>query len=261
MDNKNNDVISTAFTILGNHMKIITALVIMIISFFLAKMTSRQIKKIESLKTKKIILETLSNLSFYLILILGILIAFISAGFQIGSIIVVLSSLGIAIALGVKNILSQFASGLIITFSDLYNINDRIITNGVNGIVKQFDLLNTTLINSENIVTTIPNDKIIRNKLTNITRESIVRVRVEFQIKTNAGFDAKKFVDIIKKTVALSKFVVNDNITVDITQMTQFRGILFLVRAFVKSEDYNRAQNEIPTLISRVIANTKYISK
>ena len=259
MDNTKNISISNIFKNISEYGKILSAIVIIIISYILANVISNKIKDIKSLKNKKIILESMSNLSYYMIIILGILIAFINAGFQIGSIIVVLSSLGVAIALGVKNILSQFASGLIITFSNLYNIDDRIITDGVNGKVKQFDLLNTTLINNENITTTIPNDKIIRNKLTNITRESIVRVRIEFMIKPNEGFDSKKFTDIIKKTVGLSKYVVNDNITVDITNMSSRLGISFLARAYVKSADFNRAQNEIHLLIARVLGNSKYL--
>jgi len=253
--------LSMDFLKMENSINIIVAVVILIVSVILANVVSKKIKNNDKLKSKKIVLETMGNLTYYIIIVLGTLIAFINAGFQIGSIIVVLSSLGIAVALGVKNILSQFASGLIITFSDLYNINDRIITEGIEGKVSQFDLLNTTIKNNDNITIIIPNDKIIRNKITNITRESIIRASVEFQIKTSPGFSGDKFREIIKKTAALSKYVVNDDISVNITNITHFRGITFVVKAYIKSEDYSKAKNDIRVLILRVLGNTEFLKK
>lgn len=124
---------------------------------------------------------------------------YLKLGFQLGSIIVVLSSMGIALALGIQNILTQFVSGLLITLNEIYNIDDYIITNGTDGTVTQFSLLTTTLTTDDDITITIPNDKIVNSNIINITNKNSIRIRVYFTIKNLHDFNINKFIDLIKK--------------------------------------------------------------
>jgi small-conductance mechanosensitive channel len=250
-----NLIIKTVFSI-----KILISIFIIIITVIIATVVSNKISVSNTNKNRKIVIAALSNIVFYLIIFIGFLIALLNAGFQIGSIIVILSSMGIALALGVQNIITQFISGLIITFKNMYNLNDYIITNETEGIVTEFSLLTTTLVNDDNISITIPNDKIANSNVTNITKKETVRIRVYFTIKNQPDLNIPKFIDLIKKTTALSKYIIDKNIVVAIDNISHIMGTKFVVMGYINSHKYEQAKLDIKYLILRVLSNSKLLT-
>jgi len=205
-------------------------------------------------------MSTISNIIYYVIILIGFLISLLNLGFQFGSIIVVLSSLGIAFALGIQNILKQFISGLLITLNEMYNIGDYIITNGAEGTVTKFSLLTTTLTNDDDITITIPNDKITNSNITNITNKNNIRIRVYFTIKNIPNFDISKFIELIKNTTLLSKYITNKNIIVDIDSISHRLGTKIVVRANINSKNFNIAKNDIKFLLMKMLSNSKVLN-
>jgi small-conductance mechanosensitive channel len=242
------------------NINLLSSFFIMIISFIIAKIVSYKLNNIDIKTNRKIVILTLSNIAFYVIILIGLLIALLNLGFQIGSIIVFLSSLGIAIALGVQNILKQFVSGLLITFNNMYNVNDHIITNGTEGIVTEFTLLTTTLTDPDNIIIIIPNDKIINSNITNITYNKSVKVKLDFTINNQDNFDTIKFIELIKRTILLSKYVVNKNIDVNVDSISHIFGTKIVVKASIDSKQYRKARNEIRILLLRALSNTQLLN-
>lgn len=233
---------------------------IIIISVVIATFVSNKLNNTNTKSNRKIVIFTLSNIVYYVIIIIGLLIALLNVGFQIGSIIVVLSSLGIALALGIQNILKQFVSGLMITFNNMYNVNDHIITNDTEGIVTDFTLLTTTLTNPENITIIIPNDKIINSNITNITYNKSVKVKLDFTINNQDNFDFVKFMELIKRAISLSKYVVNNNIDVNVDSISHIFGTKIVVKAFINSNQYRKARDEIRILLLRALSNTHFLN-
>ena len=250
-----NTIIKTIFNI-----KTLISIVIIIITVIVATGVSNKINNSNTNKNRKIVMSTLSNIVYYIIILIGFLMSLLNAGFQMGSIIVILSSMGIAVALGIQNIITQFVSGLIITFNNMYNLNDYIITNATEGTVAEFSLLTTTLVNHDNIPTTIPNDKIVNSNVTNITKQKTVRIRVYFTIRNQPDLNITKFIDLIKKTTELSKYIVDKNIIVAIDNISHIMGTKIVVMAHVKSIYYQRAKRDIKYLILRVLSNTKLLN-
>jgi small-conductance mechanosensitive channel len=258
----NNDAKINPSTFYKNiiNINIFSSFFILIISFIIAKFVSYKLTKIDMNNNRKIVILTLSNIVFYVIILIGLLIALLNLGFQIGSIIVFLSSIGIAIALGIQNILKQFVSGLIITFNNMYNLSDHIITNGTEGIVTNFTLLTTTITDPENITITIPNDKIINSNITNITYNSSVKVKLDFTINNQDNFDFIKFMELIKRTILLSKYVMNDKIDVNVDTISHIFGTKIVVKAFINSKQYRKARDEIRVLLLRALSNTQLLN-
>ena len=242
------------------NINLLSSFFIMIISFVIAKIVSYKLNNIDIKNNRKIVVLTLSNIAFYVIILIGLLIALLNLGFQIGSIIVFLSSLGIAIALGVQNILKQFVSGLLITFNNMYNVKDHIIINGTEGIVTDFTLLTTTLTDPNNITIIIPNDKIINTNITNITYNESVKVSVDFTINSQENFNILKFIDLIKRTVSLCEYVTDKNVEVHIDNISHILGTKIVVKAYIKSNTFRKARNEIKLLLLRALSNTKFLN-
>jgi small-conductance mechanosensitive channel len=233
---------------------------IIIATVIIATIVSNKFNNVSVKKNKKIVMSTIANIVYYVIILIGILISLLNVGFQLGSIIVVLSSMGIALALGVQNILKQFVSGLLITLNEMYNIDDYIITNGTEGTVTKFSLLTTTLTNDDDITITIPNDKIVNSNITNITNKNSIRIRVFFTIKNLPDFNYTQFIELIKKTTLLSKYVINKNIVVDVDTISHMLGTKIVVKAYINSRDYNRARNDIKFLLLKVLSNSKVLN-
>lgn len=252
----------TIDNIINNVFKIRTLISIGIIiaTVIIATIVSNKFNNVSVKKNKKIVMSTIANIVYYVIILIGILISLLNVGFQLGSIIVVLSSMGIALALGVQNILKQFVSGLLITLNEMYNIDDYIITNGTEGTVTKFSLLTTTLTNDDDITITIPNDKIVNSNITNITNKNSIRIRVFFTIKNLPDFNYTQFIELIKKTTLLSKYVINKNIVVDVDTISHMLGTKIVVKAYINSRDYNRARNDIKFLLLKVLSNSKVLN-
>jgi small-conductance mechanosensitive channel len=258
-DTTNNNIDTSNFFNNLFSFKTLISILIMIVSVIIATIASNKLNNTNINNNRKIVIATLSNIVYYVIILIGFLISLLNAGFQIGSIIVVLSSLGIALALCIQNILKQFVAGLTITFNNMYNINDDIITNQTEGTVTKFSLLNTTLTDTENITTIIPNDKIVESNLTNITYQQNIKVKVYFTIKNEPNFDVIKFIELIKKTILLSKYVVNKNIEVHIDNISHMMGTKIVVKAMIKSSELPKAKYDIQLLLLRTLNNTKLL--
>lgn len=238
--------------------KYVISVVIIFITFIVANAVSFKIQT--NNKNNKIVINTLSTLVYYFIILIGILISILNAGFQVGSIIVLLSSFGLAAALGLQKLITQMGSGLLIVFNNMYKINDYIITNGKEGIVTKFGLFNTTITNNDNIPTIIPNDAIVNSNITNISHEDNIRIRVYFTIKNQDNFDLNQFINLIKKTTLLSKYVIDKNVIVSVSDISHIYGTKIIVIAKVKGKNYNKSRANIKYLILRVLSNTKLLN-
>ncbi len=123
-------------------------------------------------KSKSLILYQLGWTLYYLIFIAGIILSLINLGVNIAFIVSILGIFGLAIGLAFQSSLSNIISGIIISLSDLYEINDTVKINAIfsenytSGKVIDFNLYYTTLFNLEsNTIINIPNSLIQNNVL------------------------------------------------------------------------------------------------
>jgi small-conductance mechanosensitive channel len=200
------------------NIKTVISIIIIIASVITATLVSNKLNNTKINNNRKIVIATLSNIVYYVIILMGLLISLLNAGFQIGS-----------------------------------------ITNGTEGRVTNFNLLTTILTNDDNIPTTIPNDKIVNKNLTNITQQTNIRVRVYFTIKNEPNFDIIKFIELIKKTTSMSKYIINKDIDVDVDNISHIMGTKIVVKAFIKSTELHRAKDDIKLLLLRVLSNSKLL--
>jgi small conductance mechanosensitive channel len=128
-----------------------------------------------SKKSKSLILHQLIMIVYYLILTAGILFFLINLGVNIALIISILGIFGLAVGLAFQSSLSNIIAGIIISLSDLYDINDTIKINAIfsenytSGKVVDFNLYYTTLFDSKSkTIINVPNSLIQNNVLKNI---------------------------------------------------------------------------------------------
>lgn len=155
--------------------KVIKIVVITILTFVLGSYFKSLItKKTKNQSQNKIVLEQISNIVYYGILVFGFILVLIEVGVQKTTIYTLLVSVGFTIGISLQTLLSRGLSGIYIIMMNLYDIGDNIKINNNVGVVKSFNLFNTTVYNNTGkIDIVIPNDMIGENELINYTRSQI----------------------------------------------------------------------------------------
>lgn len=115
-----------------------------------------------------------------------------SAGINPSPYIAVLASVGAALALAMKDSLSNVAGGIIILFSRPFVKGDEIQVEDVSGIVDYIDLMTTKLHTFSNQYITIPNSKLMNSILINKTRNDLVRVDCKFTVSYDSDLEKVK---------------------------------------------------------------------
>src|SRR4029453_14805941 len=87
----------------------------------------------------------------YVVLIIGIVIVLDNAGIHLGALTVFAGAVGVGLGFGLKNIASNFISGLLILAERPIAIGDRIEVAGITGQVRQIRARSTVIITNDNI--------------------------------------------------------------------------------------------------------------
>lgn len=132
--------------------------------------------------------------------VLVVLVALNSIGISTTGILAALSAAAVAVAVALKDSLSNVAGGILLLVSPSFVSGDYISAGGDEGTVERVDLLHTTVRTIDNKVVSIPNGVLINSHITNYTKESKRRVDITFSVPYEADVEMVKslIVNIIK---------------------------------------------------------------
>jgi potassium-dependent mechanosensitive channel len=140
--------------------------------------------------------NTISTLTYYAILFLGLLVALAIAGFHIGELAIVFGALGVGIGFGLQDIVKNFVSGLILMFERPIQPGDAVDVAGVSGTVRDIGMRATTLTTADGADVVVPNGMLLADKLTNWTLRSNSR-RITISVATAYGVDPKRTLELL----------------------------------------------------------------
>lgn len=255
----NPEVINVASKItnvlMENWLTYVISVCIIIITYIVAKITSNKANKLSN-KYQNIAYEALSDLIFYVIMAIGLLFALINTGIQLSSILVVLSCAGLAIALGLQDVIKQLSASIMIIIHDMYKINDVVNINGNIGKVIEFNLFKTTIVTPGNIKTVIPNNKISESNFINYSRDAIIVIDIPFTITNLPNLNVDYFISILKKTVSLSPYIVDKKRIDVVIGEINMTGTIITIKAPINGNNLSSATNDIRLLIRKLLVNT-----
>src|SRR5262245_36535807 len=140
---------------------------------------------------------TMSRMMQYLIITLGVLLAFKSAfNLDLTSIAVVFTALSVGIGFGLQYIAAHIASGFILLFERPVRVGDRISVGNQEGDVHSINLRTTVLMTNDRVSVIVPNSKLVREHLINW---SYGDPRARMSIPINVATDAD--VDLVTETL------------------------------------------------------------
>ena len=169
-----------------------------------------------------------------------------SLGFDVTSLIAMLSVAGLAVSLALQNTLSNLAGGIMVLLTKPFAVGDYIESEGIAGTVSGVDLAYTAIVTVDNKEVFVPNSHISAAKIINYNRLGKRRVDLNF----TASYDAPTAT--VKKAIrevvdAQGEMILADPAPVILLTEYQASSIQYTVRVWVNAADYwtvNGAINE-----------------
>jgi len=167
-------------------------------AFWVAK-TIRQVLAediLPSLSLPRGVGNSVSSLSYYVILFLGLLAALAAAGFQVGQLTLVFGALGVGIGFGLQDVVRNFVAGLILMFERPIQRGDTVEVAGMLGQVREIGLRATIVTTFEGADVVVPNGMLLADKLINWTLNG-TRRRFDLNISTRYSEDPQRTMDLL----------------------------------------------------------------
>ena len=121
-----------------------------------------------------------------LVFYLGLLIIFISVmmelGFDLTGLLATAGIATVAIGFAAQTSLSNLISGLFLIGEKPFRIGDRVRVENILGVVESIDLLSIKIRTLDNLFVRIPNESMIKNPVTTVTRYPIRRMDLDLSV-------------------------------------------------------------------------------
>ena len=151
----------------------------------------------------------IATVSNYIIIISGLLIAISSLGVTTQQLALVFGALGVGIGFGLRNIIANFISGILMVFERPIQIGDTIEVDNTMGKVMHIGTRASSIKTFDGSEVIVPNERFISSKIINWTL-SDERRRKELHIKVAFDSDIQTVLDIMREVALAHKSVLKD---------------------------------------------------
>ncbi|MGB3493645.1 MAG: mechanosensitive ion channel domain-containing protein [Elainellaceae cyanobacterium] len=229
------DQLRAVFTDFG--LRIVAAIAIFIIGRWAAGIVRNTVKRLlNRSNTDPTLVGFISNLAYIAVLAFIVAAALAKLGVQTASFVAMLGAAGLAIGLALQGSLSNFASGVLLLFLRPFKGGDYIEAAGTAGIVRDIQILTTTLMTPDNRRVVVPNSKIMGDTITNFSAEDTRRMDLVFGVGYDDNLEHVK--SVIKDVLAQEERILSDPAPVIGVVELADSSINIAVRPWVKAADY-----------------------
>ncbi|REJ73805.1 MAG: mechanosensitive ion channel family protein [Acidobacteria bacterium] len=170
--------------------RLFAALIVFLVFWILSGVARRLIRTVVGrTKASPALVNILSRLARYTILILGGIMAISQAGFAVGPLLASVSVLGLAVGLAAQDSLSNLVAGLTILWDRPFSLGDRVTLDDTYGEVTDISIRTTTVRTPSHRELIIPNQEVITNTIINHSRTTDLRLDIALGIGYGEDFD------------------------------------------------------------------------
>lgn len=141
--------------------------------------------------------NSISTLSYYSVLFVGLLAALAAAGLQVGQLAIVLGALGVGIGIGLQDVVRNFVSGLILMFERPIQPGDVVDVAGMSGRVRDIGMRATIVTTWEGAEVVVPNGMLLADKLVNWTLNG-TRRRIDINVATGYDVAPQRTIELLQ---------------------------------------------------------------
>lgn len=133
---------------------------------------------------------TLSRMSQYVIVVIGIFISFQFLGINMTGLAVIFGFLSVGIGFGLQNVTSNFISGLIVLFERPISVGDRVSVNNIEGDIQEINIRSTKVKTLDNISIIVPNSEFVSKDVINFSHgDTTYRLSIDVGVSYSSDLD------------------------------------------------------------------------
>ena len=213
------------------------ALVFILVGFKVSSWFVKMLKKSKGFK--KLDVSVASFFASFIGIALKILVVVVAAtivGIDVTAFSAVLASAGVTVGLALQGSLSNLTGGLMILIFRPFKVGDYIDNHTDSGTVQSIGIFYTTLLTPDNKTITVPNGLLSNATVVNYSTQSTRRVDMEFTAAYTSDID--KVCKVMRTVTEANDKVLKDPAPFVSLLRQDASALVFVVRAWVKSEDY-----------------------
>jgi len=153
--------------------------------------------------------HTLSTLASYITWVAWLLAALTSLGMPLSGLTWIASGLSVGVGFGLKDIINNFVSGLIILFGGSIKKGDVVQTGKTLGEVTNVSVRNTTVRTLDNSMVIIPNSSFLKGEIINWSYQD-KRIRLTIHVSVAPGSKVKKVRKLLLETAKAHDLVLGE---------------------------------------------------
>ncbi|EDY86253.1 transporter, MscS family [gamma proteobacterium HTCC5015] len=129
-------------------------------------------------------IHIVGKLVYYVLLVVGFMLALSSLGMDISKIALLASALSVGIGFGLQSVFNNFVSGIILLFERSIKVGDVVeLEDGMLGTVREINIRSTRVNTPDNMDVIVPNSEFVSTRVRNWTfSDRYRRVRVPFGV-------------------------------------------------------------------------------
>jgi small conductance mechanosensitive channel len=157
--------------------KVLGALAVLIIGFWVAKQIRKGIVKLlESSKVDPTLITFVASLTSVIMQVFVVVAALEKLNIKTTSFVAVLGAAGLAIGLALQGSLANFAAGVLLIIFKPFRVGEVIDAGGVLGTVREISIFTTVIDTLDNRKAIVPNAKLTADSITNYSANDTRRV-------------------------------------------------------------------------------------
>ncbi len=224
-------------------LNILKVLIILVIGFVLLKILNFSVGKF----TKKRFSEQSRMLVRKAIFYTGAFIILVAAlrqlGFKLTALLGAAGVVGIAVGFASQTSVSNIISGLFLISEKPFAVGDIIKIGDTSGIILSIDLLSLKLRTFDNLYIRIPNEELIKNKVTTVTRFPIRRLNIDISVAYKD--DLEKVKEVLLDIARNNPYCLNNPEPLFVIKEFGDHGIELLLGVWFSKTDYLALKNSI----------------
>ena len=233
-------------------LKLLSILLILVIGVWIARRLSNGLARVlERSNADPILVSFLRNIVYFGLLIVVVIAAYAQAGFNPASLLAVLGAAGLAIALALKDSLSNFASGVMLILLRPFKAGDYVQIAGLEGTIEQVRVFQTQMRTIDNRVIVLPNSQITTAPIINFTARPTRRVDLVIGVGYDDDLQAARQA-LLAAAASVDRVLPEPAADVLVSGLAE-SSVNLTLRAWVSTADVLAAKSELLEAIHREI--------
>lgn len=218
---------------------LLAAAIILLIAFVVTKLTEGPIAamlKRSKIDIDEVAIKYVNRVVKILIWFIAIIMIMDKLGIPVGSLLTMLAAIGAAVALAIKDNLSNLASGVVLLFTKPFKAGDYIEVDGASGSIKEIEIMHTYLDTPGHSLVAIPNTKMMTATIVNYSTYETRRQDLLFSI--GYGDDLLRAKAVLQELAAAHPMILKDPAPCVMVNEQGDSAVVLLLRIWCQNSDY-----------------------